>query len=145
MPRLRPSCNHPSIVGVEGTQSFIGAIRTFSWLARSALRLGGYTARMSAQIGPASPVEPPERTPAAIRAELPEELRGQFDAEYQAALEEARASYRLDRLNEVIQAWWQLVWARRSPRHEQAVQTGRRLLRGEAVETFPVDLDALRP
>jgi hypothetical protein len=100
---------------------------------------------MSAQTSPAGPVEPPERTPAAIRAELPEELRGQFDAEYQAALEEARASYQLDRLNEVIQAWWQLVWARRSPRHEQAIETGRRMLGGEAVETFPVDLDTLRP
>jgi Family of unknown function (DUF6247) len=105
----------------------------------------GYTARMSAQTSPAGAVKPPERTPAAIRAELPEELRGQFDAEYQAALEEARASYQLDRLNEVIQTWWQLVWARRSPRHEQAVETGRRLLGGEPVETFPVDLDALRP
>jgi hypothetical protein len=100
---------------------------------------------MSAQTSPTGPVEPPERTPAAIRAELPEELRGQFDAEYHAALEEARASYRLDRVNEVVQAWWQLVWAQRSPRHEQAIETGRRLLRGEEVETFPVDMDALRP
>ena len=100
---------------------------------------------MSAQTSPTGPVEPPEWTPAAIRTELPEELRGQFDAEYHAALEEARTSYRLDRLNEVVQAWWQLVWARRSPRHEQAIQTGRQLLRGEAVETFTVDLDALRP
>jgi hypothetical protein len=40
--------------------------------------------------------------------------------------------------------WWQLVWARRSPRHEEAIETGYRLLRGEEVETFPVDLDALR-
>jgi Family of unknown function (DUF6247) len=100
---------------------------------------------MSAQTSRAGPAKPPERTPAAIHAELPEELRDQFDAEYHAALEEARESYRLDRLNEVVQAWWQLVWARRSPRHEQAVETGRRLLGGEAVETFPVDLDALRP
>jgi hypothetical protein len=100
---------------------------------------------MSAQASPAGAVEPPDRIPAAIRAELPEELRSQFDAEYQAALEEARTSYRLDQLNEVIQAWWQLVWARRSSRHEQAMETGRRLLGGEAVETFPVDLDALRP
>jgi hypothetical protein len=90
---------------------------------------------MSSQTSPAGPVERPERTPAAIRAELPEELRGQFDAEYHAALEEARASYRLDRLNEVIQAWWQLVWARRSPRQDQAVEASRRLLGGEAVET----------
>ena len=98
---------------------------------------------MSAQASPPGLVEPPERTPAAIRAELPDSLRGQFDAEYQAALEEAKATYRLDRLNDVVQAWWQLVWARRSPRHEQAIETGHRLLRGEEVETFPIDLDAL--
>jgi hypothetical protein len=35
-------------------------------------------------------------------------------------------------------------WARRIPRHQQAMQTGRRFLAGEPVETFPVDLDALR-
>jgi len=99
---------------------------------------------MSAQAGPAGRVVPPERSPAAIRAELPDDVRGQFDAEYQAALEEAKATYRLDRLNDVVQAWWQTVWARRSPRHEEAVETGQRLLRGEEVETFPVDLDALR-
>ena len=99
---------------------------------------------MSAQTSPASPVQPPERTPVAIRAELPKDLRGQFDAEYQAALDEARASYRLDQLNEVLQVWWQLVWARRSPRHQEAIETGYRLLRGEEVETFPVDLGALR-
>jgi hypothetical protein len=98
---------------------------------------------MSAQTSPTSPVEPPERTPAAIRAELPEDLGGLFDAEYQAALDAARASYRLDQLNEVLQVW-QLVWARRSPRHTEAIQTGHRLLRGEEVETFPVDLDGLR-
>jgi hypothetical protein len=99
---------------------------------------------MSAPARPPGRVEPPERTPAAIRAELPDGLRGQFDAEYQAALEEAKTAYRLDRLNDVVQAWWQLVWARRSPQHEQAIQTGQRLLRGEEVETFLVDLDALR-
>lgn len=99
---------------------------------------------MSAQASPPGRVEPPEQTPAAIRAELPDGLRGQFDADYQAALEEAKTTYRLDRLNDVVQAWWQLAWARRSPRHEQAIQTGHRLLRGEEVETFPVDLDALR-
>jgi Family of unknown function (DUF6247) len=99
---------------------------------------------MSAQASPPGRVEPPERTPAAIRAELPDDLRGQFDAEYRAALEEAKATYRLDRLNDVVQAWWQLVWARRSPQHEQAIETGQQLLRGEEVETFPVDLDALR-
>jgi hypothetical protein len=89
-------------------------------------------------------IEPPERSPAAIRAELSEEMRAEFDAEYLAALEEARTSYRLDRLNEVIEAWWLSGWARRIPGHEQAMETGRRWLAGEPVETFPVDVDALR-
>jgi hypothetical protein len=89
-------------------------------------------------------VAPPERTPAAIRAELPDDLRAQFDAEYLAALDEARSTFRLDRLNEVIQEWWMSGWARRIPGHEQAMETGRRFLAGEPVETFPVDLDALR-
>jgi hypothetical protein len=100
---------------------------------------------MNARANPAGRVEPPQRTPAAIRAELPDALRGQFDAEYRAALEEAKTSYQLDRLNEVVQAWWQLAWARRSPTHAQAVATGERLLRGDPVETFPVELDTLRP
>ena len=94
---------------------------------------------MSAQASPAGRVERPERTPAAIHAELPDDLRGQFDAEYQAALDDARASYRLDRLEEVIEAWWLTVWARRIPGHEQALATGRRILAGEPVETFPYE------
>jgi hypothetical protein len=106
----------------------------------------GYTARMSTTPQPREPgrVEPPERSPAAIRAELPEAMRAQFDAEYLAALEEARTTYRLDRLNKVIEAWWLSGWARRIPGHEQAMATGRRILAGYPVETAPVDLDALR-
>jgi hypothetical protein len=72
-------------------------------------------------------------------------LRAQFDADYLAALDEARSTFRLDRLHEVIQAWWLSGWARRSPRHAQAMETGRRFLAGEPVSTFPVDPDALRP
>jgi Family of unknown function (DUF6247) len=89
-------------------------------------------------------IEPPERSPAAIRAELPEAMRAEFDREYLAALEEARTSYRLDQLNEVVEAWWLSTWARRIPGHEQAMATGRRILAGEPVDTTPVDLDALR-
>jgi hypothetical protein len=37
--------------------------------------MAGYTAGMSAQAGPAGRVEPPGRTPAAVRSELPEALR----------------------------------------------------------------------
>lgn len=99
---------------------------------------------MSAQASQAGQMQPPEHSPAAIRAELPDDVRAEFDAEYLAALEEAKTTYSLDRLNEVVEAWWLSMWARRSPRHEQAMETGRRILRGEPVETFPVDLDALR-
>jgi hypothetical protein len=100
---------------------------------------------MSAHPEPASTrVTPPERSPAAIRAELPEALRAEFDAEYLAALDEARSTFRLNRLDETIRSWWLFVWVRRSPGHEQAMETGRRFLAGEPVETFPVDIDALR-
>lgn len=92
---------------------------------------------MTAHASQPARVDRPERSPAAIRAELPEPMRAEFDAEYLAALEEARTTYRLDRLNEVIQAWWLSGWARRSPGHEQALETGRRFLAGEPVETRP--------
>jgi hypothetical protein len=62
----------------------------------------------------------PERTPAAIRAELPAELRARFEAEYEAALEEARRTYDLGRVDEVVRSWWQTVWADRKPGMEQA-------------------------
>ncbi len=100
---------------------------------------------MSAHAEPASaPVPAPQRTPAAIRAELPKQDRAAFDADYLAALDEAQATYRLDRLNEAIESWWLSTWARRIPGHDQVMETGRRILAGEPVETFPVDLDALR-
>ncbi len=79
----------------------------------------------------------PERTPAAIRAELPAELRARFEAEYEAALEEARRTYDLGRVDEVVRSWWQTVWADRKPGMEQARELGRRWLAGEPVETFP--------
>lgn len=106
---------------------------------------GPYTYRMTAHPESGSTrVTPPERSPAGIRAELPEELRVEFDAEYLAALDEARSTFRLDRLEETIRSWWLFVWVRRSPGHQQALETGRRILAGEPVQTFPVDLDALR-
>jgi hypothetical protein len=74
-----------------------------------------------------------------VRCQLPAGLAAQFDAEYQAALDDAKTTYRLDRLNETIEGWWLTVWARRSPRHEQAMQTGRRILQGEPVVTFPYE------
>jgi hypothetical protein len=109
-------------------------------LARQGWGWAGYTAGMTVPADQAGRrVARPERTPAAIRAELPADLRAKFDAEYQAALDDAKSTYRLDRLNEAIEGWWLTVWSRRSPRHEQAMETGRRILRGEPVATYPYE------
>jgi hypothetical protein len=102
---------------------------------------------MSAAADPSHPwrVPQPERTPAAIRAELPADLRHKFEDEYQAALEDAKQTYRLDGLDQVIEGWWRTVWAQRAPGHQQRMEYGMRLLRGEPVEPppAPMDLDAL--
>jgi hypothetical protein len=132
--RITDACNHAASSEEEDAASLLGPITV----------MAGDTAGMSAQAGPAGRAEPPGRTPAAVRSELPEALRAQFDAEYRAALEEAKASYQLDQAHEVIRAWWQLAWARRSPTHEQVLATGTRFLRGDRVGTFPVYVGALR-
>ena len=84
----------------------------------------------------------PERRPDAIAAELPPELRDQFLAEYRAALEVARDSLRLDRLDAVIETWWRTVWARRSPRYEAAA--GRAGQGGEPFTPEQFQADYLR-
>jgi|SRR6266545_3028069 len=61
----------------------------------------------------ASGVAAPDRSPAAIRRQQNADRLPQFEAEYAAALDEARASYRLDRLDEVIEHWWLRTWATR--------------------------------
>jgi len=87
----------------------------------------------------------PERSPAAIRAELPAEFRRQFEADYRAALDDAKRTFRLDGVDRVVEGWWRTVWARRAPGHEQAVAYARRWLAGEPVQPAPepVDVDAL--
>jgi len=102
---------------------------------------------MSSAADPSHPsqVPMPERTPAAIRSALPAELRRQFEAEYQAALDDAKQTYELARLDQVIEGWWRTVWARQATGHEQAMAYGLRWLRGEPVDPppKPMDLDAL--
>lgn len=85
-----------------------------------------------------------ERSPDAIRAALPPERRATFDAAYTAALEEARATYRLDGIHDVIETWWRVVVVIRDPNHATVMEDGGRLLAGEEIETYPVDLEALR-
>ena len=51
--------------------------------------------------------------------------------------DDAKANYRLDRLNQVLRTWWQTAWARRSSRRDQVIETGTRILREAPVETLP--------
>ena len=81
-----------------------------------------YRSAMSAAAEPTLDHGRPARRPDAIAAELPPELRQEFLAEYRAALEVARDSLRLDKLNQVIETWWRTAWARRSPRYGAAVE-----------------------
>ena len=113
-----------------------GHLEPSAALRRSWPQEGGEIDERHGRRRAALPRTAPARTPAAIRAELVEELRAEFDREYVAALEDAKASYHLDRLNEVIGSWWLTVWARRSPRRDAAIETGMRLLRGEPVGTI---------
>ena len=84
----------------------------------------------------------PERTPAAIAAELPADLRAQFLDDYHAALDEARTSLRLDQVDAVIERWWRTVWARRSPRYQDAVDSAGQ--RGEPVTIEQFEAEFLR-
>jgi uncharacterized protein DUF6247 len=105
--------------------------------------LGGitsYTALMSSPASQASPfVAPPEHTPAAVVEALRPELRERFLAEYGAALDEAKTTLDLAKVNEVVEEWWRTAWVQRDPQFWQSARWAERGERGE-----PVDLDALR-
>jgi hypothetical protein len=95
---------------------------------------------MSSPANQASPfVAPPERTPAAVAEALRPELREQFLAEYGAALDEAKTTLDLAKVNEVVEEWWRTAWVQRDPQFWQSARWAERSERGE-----PVDLDALR-
>ena len=70
--------------------------------------------------------------------------RTEFTAAYAAALDEARETFRLDGVHEVIEIWWRVAVLASDPNHAAAMEDGKRLLAGEEIETYPVDLDTLR-
>ena len=95
---------------------------------------------MSSPVSQASPfVAPPECTPAAVAEALRPELRERFLDEYRAALDEAKATLDLSKVNEVVEEWWRTAWVERDPQFWQAMRWAEGTERGE-----PVDLDALR-
>jgi uncharacterized protein YbjT (DUF2867 family) len=95
----------------------------------------------------AEPIQPPAdpgRNPAAIRDMLPACDREDFARFYAAALDEARRTWDLGPVDEVLEQWRRIAIFSRQPGHSDAIQRGLRMLAGEDVPARLVDLDALR-
>jgi Family of unknown function (DUF6247) len=95
----------------------------------------------------AEPIQPPAdpgRNPAAIRDMLPAADRADFGRFYAAALEEARRTWSLQPVDDVLEQWRRIAILSRSPGHAESLEHARRFLAGEDVPVYPVDLEALR-
>ncbi|MEU0934444.1 MULTISPECIES: DUF6247 family protein [unclassified Embleya] len=78
-------------------------------------------------------------TPAEIRAELPADLRDEFEKEYGQALDTARDSGDLQPLADMLGPWQSEVRMRRSPDWPETEETIRRINAGLPVDTVPAD------
>ena len=85
----------------------------------------------------------PGRDPAAIRDMLPPADRADFARFYAEALEAARLSWSLQPVEDTLEQWRRIAILSGSPGHAEAMEHGRRLLRGDDVPVLAVDLEAL--
>jgi hypothetical protein len=92
---------------------------------------------------PIQPAADPGRSPAAIRDALLAADRAEFARSYGAALDEARRTWSLQPVDEVLEQWRRIAVLSRSPGHAEGLEHARRLLAGEYAPTRPADLDAL--
>lgn len=90
------------------------------------------------------PPADPGRNPAAIRDMLPPGDRADFGRFYAAALDEARRTWSLNPVDEVLEQWRRIAILSQSPGHKKALEDGLRLLAGDDVPLYRVDLEALR-
>ena len=93
---------------------------------------------------PIQPAADPGRSPAAIRDALPAADRAEFARSWTAALDEARRTWSLRPVDEVLEQWRRIAVLSRSPGHAEGLEHARRFLAGEDVPVYDVDLDALR-
>jgi Family of unknown function (DUF6247) len=93
---------------------------------------------------PIGPPADPGKNPAAIRDMLPPGDRADFARFYAEALEEARRSWSLQPVDETLEQWRRIAIFSQVPGHAEAIGRGLRMLNGEDVPVFPVDLDRLR-
>lgn len=93
------------------------------------------------------PIQPglvdPGHAPARIRAVLPPAERADFEEDYAAALDEAKATFSLAPVTELLEHWRQRALLSQSPGHAESLERVRRMLAGEELPTVPADLDAL--
>lgn len=74
---------------------------------------------------------------------LPAADRADFGRCYVAALEEARRTWSLQPVEEVLEQWRRIALFSRTPGHPLALEHARKILAGEDVPTVPANLDAL--
>jgi hypothetical protein len=84
------------------------------------------------------------RSAAPIRDMLPAAGRADFAASYAAALDEARRTWSLQQVDDVLEQWRRIAILSRSPEHAESLEHARRFLAGEDVPLYAVDLEALR-
>lgn len=95
----------------------------------------------------AEPIQPPSdpgRSPAAIRDMLPAADRADFGRSYAAALGEARRTWSLQSVDDVLEQWRRIAILSRSPGHAESLERAGRFLAGEDIPVYAVDLEALR-
>ncbi|MCX9190433.1 hypothetical protein C3Y87_03170 [Carbonactinospora thermoautotrophica] len=81
-----------------------------------------------------------EKTPAAVREALDEDLRAEYAAEWAAALDKAKESFDLVPAFDMLERWWPVAQVCQQPGGRQAVEQGTRdALAG--VPGIPFDLD----
>lgn len=86
----------------------------------------------------------PGRDPAAIRDMLPARDRADFARFYFGALDQARRTWSLQPVDEVLEQWRRIAIFSRQPGHAESVQRGLRMLAGEDLPARVMDTDALR-
>ncbi|MFI1579955.1 DUF6247 family protein [Embleya sp. NPDC020630] len=75
-------------------------------------------------------------SPDEIRAELPDDIRDEFEHDFEQALAVARDLGRLESLAGVLDRWQGHLVNRRSPGFAEAMDIARRVAAGEKVPTF---------
>lgn len=76
-------------------------------------------------------------SPVEMRAELPEDVRAEFERDFAAALAHARETGQLALLADLLAGWQRHLILRRTGDYERVLERSARLHAGEELETVP--------